>query len=231
VLISPGADQQQLYTVAAMSIYPYSKLPLKDIIRLLKSEEAKASPVNAEAIISASVQGRSNRRYKPPRSFEAANYIEEWRGNFGIFRDLQRNRFVLQERKALGINEGYTIPTEVYKIGAEGFYRDKLEAVESLYKDMNAKLPQFAQSVVTFAYLMRWYASFDLREAVWVHELRTGRQGHPDYRKLMQESFYQLSYANPSLVNTDTMKFVDLGNYDLERLSAEKSKEDKLSKI
>ncbi|MEM0149764.1 MAG: FAD-dependent thymidylate synthase [Candidatus Micrarchaeaceae archaeon] len=229
--VSFDGDEKSLYTIAAMSIYPYSKLPLKGLISLLRSDKAKSSPINAEAIIAASVKGRENRRYKPPRSFEAANYIEEWRGNFGIFRDLQRNRFALQVRKELGIDEGYTIPAEIYKINAEGFYKDKLEAAASLYKDMKEKLPQFAQVVVPFAYRLKWYAAFDLRQAIWMHELRTSRQGHPDYRKLMQESFYELSYANPSLVNKGTMKFIDLNSYGLERLGAEKNKEDKLSKI
>ncbi|MGC8538066.1 MAG: FAD-dependent thymidylate synthase [Candidatus Micrarchaeia archaeon] len=228
-LVSSGGDQKNLYTIAAASVYPYSSLPLKKIISLLRSDMGKSSEVNAEAIISAAVQGRANRRHKPPRSFENANYIEEWRGNFGIFRDLQRNRFALQVRKDLGIDEGYTIPTEIYKIGAGSFYKDKLEAAASLYRDMKAKLPQFAQSVVPFAYKLRWYASFDLREAVWMHELRTSRQGHPDYRKLMQGSFYELSYANPSLIQR-SMKFIDLNSYGLERLDAEKRKEERMSR-
>ena len=133
-------------------------------------------------------------------------------------------------RKDLGIDEGYTIPAEIYRINAEDFYKDKIEAAASLYRDMKARLPQFAQSVVPFAYKLRWYASFDLREAVWMHELRTSRQGHPDYRKLMQESFYELSYANPSLVGS-SMKFIDLNSYGLERLYAEKRKEGKLSRL
>ncbi|MCL4390603.1 FAD-dependent thymidylate synthase, partial [Candidatus Marsarchaeota archaeon] len=229
-LVSYEGDEKSLYTVAAASVYPYSSLPLKRIISLLRSDAGKSSDANAEAIISASVQGRTNRRQKPPRSFENANYIEEWRGNFGIFRDLQRNRFALQVRKELGIDEGYTIPAEIYRINAEDFYKDKIEAAASLYRDMKARLPQFAQSVVPFAYKLRWYASFDLREAVWMHELRTSRQGHPDYRKLMQESFYELSYANPSLVGS-SMKFIDLNSYGLERLDAEKRKEGKLSRL
>ena len=229
-LVSYEGDEKSLYTVAAASVYPYSSLPLKRIISLLRSDAGKSSDANAEAIISASVQGRTNRRQKPPRSFENANYIEEWRGNFGIFRDLQRNRFALQVRKELGIDEGYTIPAEIYRINAEDFYKDKIEAAASLYRDMKSRLPQFAQSVVPFAYKLRWYASFDLREAVWMHELRTSRQGHPDYRKLMQESFYELSYANPSLVGS-SMKFIDLNSYGLERLDAEKRKEGKLSRL
>lgn len=231
-LVSPANDQRQLHTVAAMSVYPYSKLPLKKLIRFLNTDEVRASPVNAEAIIGAAVEGRKNRRHKPPRSFEAARYVEEWVGNFGIFRDLQRNRFTLQvKKKELGIGEGYTIPAEIYKISAEGFYKDKLEAAASLYRDMKEKVPQFAQTVVTFAYNLRWFAYEDLRNTIWMRELRTGRQGHPDYRKLQQESFYRLSNANPSLVNNSTFKFVDLQSYDLERLGAEKAKEDKLSKM
>jgi thymidylate synthase ThyX len=60
---------------------------------------------------------------------------------------------------------------------------------------------------------------FNLREAYHFIELRSARQGHPSYRAIAQSMYYQIKSVHPFL--TSFMDFVDLNNYELERLAAE----------
>ena len=60
-------------------------------------------------------------------------------------------------------------------------------------------------------------------------ELRTVPQGHPDYRYICQEIFKKIRDVHPIL--SQGIKFVDLNDYRLERLSSEKNIEKKKREI
>ena len=60
-------------------------------------------------------------------------------------------------------------------------------------------------------------------------ELRTLSQGHPDYRYVCQEIFKKIKDVHPLLAQG--IKFVDLNDYSLERLSSEKNIEKKKREI
>ena len=60
-------------------------------------------------------------------------------------------------------------------------------------------------------------------------ELRTVPQGHPDYRYICQEIFKKIRDVHPIL--SQGIKFVDLNDYSLERLSSEKNIEKKKREI
>jgi len=211
--------------IAAATLFPYSQLSMPQLKALVRNE------TRAHEVIKAAVEGRKNRRHKPPRSFELSSTIFEHVGNFGIFRDLQRNRFVLQPRQDLTTIHGYDMPEAIIAAGMEGKFRDAMEASEALHKDMLIKTPEYAQAAVTLAHRLRWLATTDLREETWFLELRTGSQGHPDYRRLTQQRYRELNKRMPLLVNDTTMPFVDMNTYQLERLAAAFRTEQKLDKI
>ena len=258
-LFHNDTQRDALVRVAAATLYPYTNLRMRQIMARLKSAD-RASDIRAitttnhdnaighqermaelpdlqnglldsRAVIRTASAGRSNRRHKPPRSFELANYDVELVGNIGIFRDLQRNRFTLQTRQRFGISNGYDTPRLLIDIGLDGKFKDAIEAVQSLYKDVLTTAPKYAEACVTLAHRVRWIASADLRQFIWMLELRTGPQGHPDYRKLMQKTYQLLRSEQPSLVNRITMKFVDSDDYPLGRLAALHRTEGKLEKL
>ncbi len=71
--------------------------------------------------------------------------------------------------------------------------------------------------------------TFNLREAYHMLELRSSMQGHPDYRHVAQEMFRQIQKAHPLLASG--MKFMDMKEYALERLEAEKRIDRKMAEI
>ena len=81
---------------------------------------------------------------------------------------------------------------------------------------------------MNFAYNYPYMMRLNLREACHLLELRTIPQGHADYRRMAQEMYRQIRAKHPRL--SRIIKFVDMGEYGLERLGAEKRKAAKSSK-
>ena len=215
-LLRSEDDAEASLFVAAAALYPHLDMPFNEVAEALRSRGAEG----VSEVIKAANSGRLNRRHKAPRAFELSHSVFEIEGNFGIYRDLQRNRFALQIRQQFGIGNGFDIPTIISGTQLESMFVDRIEAAESLYKEMAEVLPVYAPLAVTFAHRTRWLMGLDAREAQWMIELRTGRQGHPDYRRVMQNVYNELNSANPSIANSATMQFTDIGQYDLARLTA-----------
>jgi thymidylate synthase ThyX len=209
-------DAEAALFVAAAALYPHLDMPFNEVVEALRARGAEG----VSEVIKAANSGRLGRRHKAPRAFELSHSVFEIEGNFGIYRDLQRNRFALQIRQQFGIGNGFDIPTIISGTQLESMFVDRIEAAESLYKEMAEVLPVYAPLAVTFAHRTRWLMGLDAREAQWMIELRTGRQGHPDYRRVMQNVYNGLNSANPSIANSATMQFADMGQYDLARLTA-----------
>jgi thymidylate synthase ThyX len=107
--------------------------------------------------------------------------------------------------------------------------RQAIDAADALYSKLVSSMPHEAQYVVPLGCRMRWYAKMNLREVYHLAELRSMRQGHPDYRKVAQDMHTLVSKAHPLL--SSGMKFVDYGSYDLERLESEKKIDKKLEQM
>jgi thymidylate synthase ThyX len=90
-------------------------------------------------------------------------------------------------------------------------------------------MPNEAQYVVPLAFRMRWRMSLNLREAYHLCELRAAPQGHPTYRKIAQEIYAQILAVHPTLA--EGMHFVDMNDYALERLDAERRLDAKMTRL
>ncbi len=193
-----------------------------DKIKLLTEDEK-------DKIIYDYVGERKNRRHKPLRAFENVDYTFEILGNFGAYRDLQRHRILTQERQLLTTYFGYEIPKDLVLAGCDSKYKFALDKANELYLDLVKTNPEKAQYCVPFAYNLRWYFKLNLRALYHLLELRTIRQGHPDYRLICQEMFKQVLRVHPNLVKY--MKFVDMKDYDFERLESEKEIDKRLKAL
>jgi thymidylate synthase ThyX len=139
--------------------------------------------------------------------------------NLGAYRDLQRHRLLTQERQDFTTAHGYDVPPEIEEAGfAEEFHARMGEAHE-LHERIGRDFPKEAQYVVPFAYRTRWYFHLNLREAVHLCELRSMPQGHPDYRKIVQEMWKRIEEVHPALAVWG--RFVNRDDYRLGRLQSE----------
>lgn len=164
--------------------------------------------------------GSGNRRWKPGRAFEFANYELSFCTDFGIFRDLKRHRMLTLCFQPLSIEHGWVVSPFIEDMGQSDIYREAMDLSAELYLRLQLDHPLACQYAIALGYRMRYAMSINARALMHMLELRTIRQGHPTYRRVCQEVHRQLASAEP--VIAAAMSHVDFNEYDLERAEAEK---------
>ncbi len=210
--------------ILAAMIYPYSHSSLDDLI----SKISRMSNEEKKKLASDYLSKRRNRRDKPGRALENTYYTFELCANYGIFRDLHRHRQLSQEKQALTTNLGFDTPPELAEIGLEKEFQEVMNKAREAYTTIHADLPTAAQYIVPRGFKMKWYMKMNLREAFHVTELRSSKQGHPDYRKAAQRIRNLILEKHPALA--EYMQ-VDMNEYALPRIESEKRIDRKLEEL
>ena len=218
-------DKEAEMKIVVAALYPHLLKPMEEIKQIAR----KMTNEEREAVIRGYINERENRRHKPGRAFEHAFYTFDVCANFGCYRDMHRHRILTQQRQLLTPYLGYKMPQEITEAGYEKQFKDAMEAARNAYEQISKKHPKEAQYVVPLAYNIRWCMSFNLREAYHMLELRSSMQGHRDYRQIAQMMFKGIENVQPLLASG--MKFMDMKEYSLERLEAEKRIDKKLAEI
>ncbi|MFH1785643.1 MAG: FAD-dependent thymidylate synthase [Candidatus Micrarchaeota archaeon] len=216
-----NAEKKAITTI----LYPHLQKPMNEIETIVENMTNEEK----NAIIKTYVGERQNRRHRPGRAFEHIFYTFDICGNYGAYRDLHRHRILTQQRQPLTPYLGYKIPHEIVQAGFEKEFRAVMDKTKDAYEKIEKKYPKEAQYVVPLAYNIRWYMSLNLREAYHLLELRSAMQGHRDYREIAQKMFKEIEKVHPNL--SSGMKFMDMKDYEFERLDAEKRIDKRLEEI
>jgi thymidylate synthase ThyX len=218
-------DKAALEKVVAAILFPYSQTTYAELQEAVKNMGKEEK----ERIMDAYVGERKNRRHKPGRAFENAYYTFEVITNFGAFRDLHRHRILTQERQLLTTHLGYDMPKELKEAGVANKFQRAMEEAKKTYERIAEKFEEEAQYCVPFAYRIRFYMTMNAREVYHLSELRSGMQGHPDYRRIAQKIFLLAKEKHPEIFKY--AKFVDMNEYGLERIEAEKKLDKKIEQL
>jgi len=204
-------------TIAQM-LFPHSELPTKRLREIV----TQFTPEQRSEVIKSYHGYRENRRQRPGRALEDGYPIKfEIQADFGIYRDLHRQRMLTQERQPLTTHLGFaSIPEVITQIGAEAEVEKCIRLSQELYEDLRRHLGKyFAQYAVLFGFNIRWTMGMNLREAMHFLELRTIKQGHQSYRLVAQEMHRQILARYPEFAAE--MKFVDYNEYESARADSE----------
>jgi len=241
-------DKDTDVKIAAQILYTgqgghLSKRAIFEWARKIKDEDLQQNPDIwwssrlAEIIVSAVPDRKReglNRRHKLPRAFEHAFAEVEFNVDFGIYRDLQRNRMSTTERQTLSAEEAY-VPPEFAEPGMERVLQDYLGLTEKTKKlnrkllaTNNPKLVRAAEYVTILGNELRFNVRANIRQWAFFSELRTIEDRHPTYRRAMQSAARQILYVMPFLKPLFT--HVDWRRtYGLGRLRAEIKTQQKLT--
>ena len=138
--------------------------------------------------------------------------------DYGAFRDLQRHRMLTIEWQNLTPAHGYTLPAAVVAAGAGEAYEAQMARSASLHDALAERFgPAQASYAVALAYRVRYVMQLNAREAMHMLELRTGPQGHPEYRRVCQEMHRLIAEQAGHRALAALMSFVDYGDYDRAR--------------
>ncbi len=208
--------------VVAAMLYPYSALPEDQLLR-----RVEAMSVEEKLAVTRAYAGeRTNRRYKPGRALERVSYRFDVLSDYGAFRDLQRHRMLTVEWQGLSPRHGYSLPEAVVEAGQAEHFQAAMERSADLYGAVDAAFgPTQASYAVSLAYRIRYVMQMNARAAMHLVELRSGPQGHPEYRRVAQDMHRLIAEQAGHRAVAELMAFVDYGTYDLERLDAERRAE------
>ena len=194
--------------VASAILYPHAQTNMGEIKTLIDSESSEY----IENVIKEYVNNRSSRRDRPGRPFENVFYTFEFLSSYGVYRDFHRHRQLTQEAQILTPDLGYDIPIEVEDMGLEDEWNSRMdEAAEVAKKIADSGLLLESQYALPRQFKVRWYMKMNLREIFHMVELRSGPQGHPDYRKIAQSIYHEVQKVHPVLASG--ISFVDLNEY------------------
>ena len=152
------------------------------------------------ALLAELVGERANRRHRPGRGFEALRYRFEIVSDYGAFRDLQRHRMLTVQWQALTPDLGAGVPDQVDLAGCGDEYRRALEISQREYERLvEAGLARAAPYALCLGYRIRFILDLNAREAMQLIELRSGREGHPNYRAVAHEMHAQIAAVHPAV--------------------------------
>jgi thymidylate synthase ThyX len=218
---SPRDPIEAEVALVTAALYPHVTIPEAQL-----AEEVATWPAERRTqILRAYVGQRANRRHKPGRGFERVWYRFDVLGDYGGFRDLQRHRMLTIEWQDLTTRHGYETPAELEEAGVAGRWHEALERSSELYERLLPDHPVQAQYAVCFAYRVRYVMQLNARAAMQMLELRSTPQGHPQYRRVVQEMHRAIAEVAGHRAVADAMSHVDHGSGELERLESERAAE------
>lgn len=217
-------DQDAEVKVLAAMLYPYSKLSIEE----LKAIVTKMPLEKRSELISAYLSKRRNRRDKPGRALENTFYTFETAATYGAYRDIHRHRVLTLEKERLSTDLGFEVPSELDAVGLSDEYSKLMLRIAEAHKQIEKEMPIEAQYMVPRSFYLRWYMKMNLREVYHLTELRSTKQGHPDYRKIAQQMKLLIEKIHPALIK---YMQVDMSEYALARLESEKRIDKKLAEL
>jgi len=211
--------------VVAAMLYPYTHLSEIET----EAQVRRMSAGERLDVIKKYAGERLNRRHRPGRALERTAYRFDVLSDYGAFRDLQRHRMLTIEWQSLTPGHGYTLPAAVVAAGAGEAFEAQMARSASLHDAIYERFgPVQASYAVALAFRVRYVMQLNAREAMHMLELRTGPQGHPEYRRVCLAMHQRIAEQAGHRTLASIMSFVDYGEYErdtLERLEGERTAE------
>lgn len=186
-------DKDALDRVICAAIERFSGVSYTDI----KRRVGKLSKKQKEKLFDKVMGERKERHDKPLRELESTNYSFDIVCDFGAFKDLQRHRITTQTLQNLSCELGYEEPIDLEKTGMAVEYRSVMKKASDAYREMAKKFPLEAQYIVPMAFRRRFLFQMNLREAMYIIELRSRPQGHISYRRIAWQMWDEINKVHP----------------------------------
>ncbi len=200
-LLRAEGDEDDLLAALLFESASCSEAATRDAVASLDS-------FDRAALLADLVGERSNRRHRPGRGFESLRYRFEIVSDYGAFRDLQRHRMLTIQWQPLTPELGAGVPEQVELAGCGDEYRRALEVSGREYERLVQRgLQQSAPYALCLGFRIRYILDLNAREAMQLIELRSGREGHPNYRAVAHEMHAQIAAVHPAVA--EAMKHVD----------------------
>ena len=135
----------------------------------------------------------------PVRELELVDYTFEFVLDYGAYREFKRHRMMSYIPQPLTVDHGYRVPDLVVEAGLESLFQDTIAPAEVVYREVQSRLTQVAQYLVTHAHYRRVLAKMNLRECYHLFKLRTSELAHFAIRGPVQQAMKLAVDTHPGL--------------------------------
>ena len=193
-LISFGGTGELL---DVMMNYRYSNSSFENMKNYLAHNNSEIRDKHHQALQRNIFKYRTNRRHLPERIFEGVNATFEIVSDYATYRDLQRHRMLTIEAQEFGPHLGFHTP---YAILADNkmntIWNQAMSDGVKAYKhyDMYTTTddPYTRQLALPMAFNIRYLIHANLRQLMYMIELRSGPGAHSVYKSIATQMYEQL---------------------------------------
>ena len=186
-------DRDAENKIVTALLYEHLELPYAQI-----RERVGEMPKEDKLRIISEALKRRGPHDRPPRAFEHAYYTFDILMDYGAFRDVQRHRMATQTNQLVTTRHGYEMPQEIAEVGMTGIFKAAMEKSDAVFRLIAEKSPDDAQYAVAMAFRKRVLVTWNLRELFHFIPLRSGKKGHPSYRKIAQDCWKAVDAIHPA---------------------------------
>ncbi|HUC89771.1 MAG TPA: FAD-dependent thymidylate synthase [Patescibacteria group bacterium] len=190
--------------LTADMLYEHSSLPLNTI-----RSELAAWPYSRKLdVFEAYIGQRQSQQDKPGRALEKVHYSWDITCEYAVFSQLQRHRIVDDlEWQPLTPRYGYEVPAIIEAAGLADHFETCFDISLKLYSLLQqAGYLAEAQYATLFGHRTRWKVTYNARQALYIHELRSSPKANPATQKLIKAMHAKLAEVHPLLA--ESIQFV-----------------------
>ena len=199
-------DQNAEKRIAAAILSKYAKISMSQALEMVADDIELQNNLIIKAL------EKRGPHDQPLRELEHAYFQHEIVMDYGAWRDIQRHRICTQSNQPLGTDLGYEMPDEFAEIGKDKDYAQVMDMARELHHEiLNSGMEAEAEYVVPMAYRRRVVISWNVRELFHFIELRSGKKGHPSYRKIAQDVWHTLKETHPLIADNIRVDLSETG--------------------
>ena len=187
-LIKPD---DMLSEIAATLLYPVCDHPFRAIWETVHgwSRERRAEVLDVAT-------GSRGNRDDLLRGFRGGQYCFDMLIDIGAYRDMHRHRRCHQYRQAYSGLHGYDVPSLLTAAGANGIYRESMDAALATMHALPAPAKQY---LLPFGARSRFLFKMDFAEVEYISRVRSAVKGHFSYREIAWEMKERVQEIEPEL--------------------------------
>jgi len=188
--LDPNAETKTL----AAALYRFGEMPYQHAVaHIQKLSDGK------RAKFAQNLLGGMDKFDIPLRELEYSHYTFDLIMDQGAYFEFKRHRMMSQTPQALTADLGYAIPSLITAAGFEARYIEAMDSAAAAYQKLAEFNPQIASYVVPNGFNRRVLASFNLREAYHLCQLRAAKNAHFSIRRVAREIYAEIKKHHPLL--------------------------------
>lgn len=180
--------------ILSAALYRFGEMSFKESLAYIQNQTDTERAQLAEKLL-----GGMDRHDIPLRELEYSHYTFDLIMDQGAYFEFKRHRMMTQTPQRLTVNLGYPIPSLLTEAGFGSRYVAAMDAAAEAYQKIAAFNPHVAAYLVPNGFNRRVLATFNLREAYHLCQLRAAKNAHFSIRHIARKIYAEIEKYHPLL--------------------------------